>query len=290
MRNHFWRRLRLRSQVLLLAAHKYVRAAVFRRPFTLRKLPGWISVLVGASSRFLEHEERIRRAYHAIHDLGGEPEMISQLIQSYWFSFGLIAAGVAYLVFVGEPEKGVQRQPWWPIVGWISVSICISLVVAMTCYGYFQYRIIEEAGKQTDIVRRQALGGQLFWHMTEIEKMRFGEALDQVPESERFDFKIWCSQDVNSKTYTEDLAQVLVEHKWKAAPNCLFNNLKAGIFGIWISMKAKPGTEVDLSKAPPEVKKISEIFIAAQISFVWGANEQLPDNDYYVAVGVGPAQ
>jgi hypothetical protein len=47
---------------------------------------------------------------------------------------------------------------------------------------------------------------------------------------------------------------------------------------------------VDLDKMPPQVRKIGEILQASQMRFIWGANEQLPDDDYNLAIGIGPSK
>jgi hypothetical protein len=239
-------------------------------------------------TRFIEREEHIRHAYHFMHEMGGEPEMIATLVESPWFSFGLVAAGVTYLIFVGEPKEGVQRHPWWPIVGWSIFSLCLLGIVSVIGYGSIYYLGAKFAGEKIQTVQRQALSGQLLWRMTDFDKYMLGRALDAVPENERFEFKIWCSQDTNSRTYTEDFAQVLFDHKWKPAVNCLFNNLKSGIFGLWITAKGNPGDPVDLNKLPPQARKMAEIFQAAQIPFVWGANQTIDEKDYYLAIGIGP--
>jgi hypothetical protein len=265
-----------------------IQGAVFRRPFDLRKLPGWASIALGFASRIIEHEERVRHAYDVMRELGGEPEMIAAIVESPWSSFALVLGGVAYLIFVGEPEKGVQCHYWWPIVGWSIVSLCLLGIVLVIGYGSIYYLGSKLADEKIQSIQRQALSGQVFWRMTDFDKFMLGQALDAVPENERFEFKIWCSQDTNSRTYTKDLAQLLTDHHWKPTVNCMFNNLKSGIFGLWVTGKAKAGTPVDLSKMPPEVRKMGEIFQTSKIPFVWGANDQIPDNDYYLAIGVGP--
>jgi hypothetical protein len=285
-----YRRARIAISSSISASSRAVQGAVFSRPFASWKLPGWASIVLGFVTRIAEHEERIRHAYHIMHELGGEPEMIAAVVESPWFSATLVIGGVGYLVFVGEPKKGVQRQPWWPIIGWSVFGICLLGTVSVIAYGSVYYLGAKLADQKIQSVQRQALSGQLLWRMTDFDKYMLGRALDAVPEGERFDFKIWCSQDTNSKTYTEDFAQVLVDHKWKPNINCLFNNLKSGIFGLWITAKGKAGDPVDLNKMPPQVRKMADIFQAAQIPFVWGANDQLTENDYYLAIGIGPAK
>jgi len=225
------------ARVLVNRATDRLKGAVLTRPFTFRKLPGWAEIAVGVAARISSHEERIRNAFEVMRDMGGDPEMIASVVTSPWFSAGLILSGVSYLVFVGEPQKGAQRQPWWPILGWSVVSISVVTLLSVIGYGYFQYRVIEAAGKTINVIQQQALGGQLFWHMTELEKLNLGTALTEVPEASRFEIKLKCvPTSSSSQTYAIDLLETFKKHDWKATADCMFNNVKRDLMGMYISV------------------------------------------------------
>ena len=225
------------ARVLVNRITDRIKGAVLTRPFSFRKLPGWAEIAVGVAARISSHEERARNAFEVMRDMGGDPEMIASVVTSPWFSAGLILSGVGYLVFVGEPQKGIQRQPWWPIVGWSVVSVCMAILLSATGYGYFQYRVMEVAGGKINEIQQQALGGQLFWHMTELEKLNLGTALAEVPEASRFEIKLRCvPTSSSSQTYAIDLLETFKKHNWKATPDCMFNNVKRDLMGIYISV------------------------------------------------------
>jgi hypothetical protein len=71
---------------LLAVAKSRFRTAVFYRPFVLRKVPAWISIVLGFGTRLAGHEERIRHVYDVTREMGGEPEVIVGLVESVWLA------------------------------------------------------------------------------------------------------------------------------------------------------------------------------------------------------------
>jgi hypothetical protein len=245
---------------------------------------------LGFATRLAEHEECIRYAYHIIRDLGAEPELLAALVESPWFSTALVVAGVGYLIFVGEPDGKVQRHPAWPIAAWSIVAICAALVFSVIGYGYFQLRVLEVASPKIDEIQKRALGGQVFWHLTDAQKLKLGDALDQVPEGERFEVKLLClPTSSNSQTYATDLFQVCSEHHWKVAPNCMFNNVRRDFVGLSVSIPTKfnrPGaTNSDL---PHQIQKLAELFTAADIAGSWSFNDEQKDEEALLVIGNNP--
>jgi len=60
------------------------------------------------------------------------------VIGSPYFSVALAIAGIAWLVLVGEPRKGVQRHHWLPYLGWIVFAICFTAIVLTAGWGAIQ--------------------------------------------------------------------------------------------------------------------------------------------------------
>jgi hypothetical protein len=160
--------------------------------------------------------------------------MIASAIESPWFCFGLVATGVGYLVFVGEP-KTVIRHPWAPVVGWSVFLICLALMISTIGYGYFQFLVLQEAGRRDAERQKQAIGTPLFWRLTDFNKYTFGLRLDEIPEDKRFEIKIKCLPDAISRTFVESFAKVIIDHKWKVSANCLFSNIRPDLIGLWIT-------------------------------------------------------
>jgi len=260
------------------------------RPFAGRKLPGWVGIALGVAERWALQEERIRSTFDLVRDVGGEPAMLVSVLESPLFSVGLIAGGVGYLIFAGEPSPGAVRHPWWTIVGWSVVTVCIAAVLLVFGYGYFQLRVMEVAGPKIDQIQKEALGGRLVWHMNDFDKYLFGLALDAIAENDRFVVKVWCSQDVNSKSYADDFLKVILDHKWpKPSVNCLFNNMKADLFGLHIAINEPPGTDITTIEIPKDAKKAASLLTQANLRFSWLSNETIGKDDYYIGIGIGPA-
>ena len=69
----------------------------------------------------------------------------SDIVASAYFNFALLAFGFGWLVFVGQPEKGVQRHPSLTLIGWVVASAFLIAVLATSGYGYFEIRVHESA-------------------------------------------------------------------------------------------------------------------------------------------------
>jgi hypothetical protein len=67
--------------------------------------------------------------------------MVASLISSSFFSFGLIVAGVAYTIFVGEPKSGTQRHAWWPYVAASVFAVCFAMMGSVALYGAYELQL-----------------------------------------------------------------------------------------------------------------------------------------------------
>jgi len=65
---------------------------------------------------------------------------------------------VSYVIFVGEPEKGIQRHHWWPYVGWLIFAASFVTIVAVTGYGAIEFYIRQEIAKGTAGIPRNEVG------------------------------------------------------------------------------------------------------------------------------------
>jgi hypothetical protein len=113
----------------------------------IRRWPGFALAALGIGWRLLDVGGRLDMLSRVVEGMGGNPAMIAPIISSVWFSVGLVVLGVAYVVFLGEPKKGVQRHPAWPYVAWIVVIICLTLMIAIPGYGAIELYIRREIAK-----------------------------------------------------------------------------------------------------------------------------------------------
>ena len=73
--------------------------------------------------------------------MGGTPAMIATALSSWWFSLALIVGGVAYTVFVGEPEKATQRHHWWPYAAGAFLILWLTAIGGVFAYGWFELKM-----------------------------------------------------------------------------------------------------------------------------------------------------
>ena len=93
---------------------------------------GWLS---------LDIFSRLDILWRVVETMGGSPAMIAFVISSWEFSFALIALGVGYTVFVGEPEKHTQRHAWWPYVAASVFFVCLATMASVAIYGAYELQL-----------------------------------------------------------------------------------------------------------------------------------------------------
>lgn len=93
---------------------------------------GWLS---------LDIFGRLDLLWRVVESMGGTPALIASIVSSWQFSFALIAIGLIYTVFVGEPEQGVQRHTWWPYVAASIFFICLTAMGLLAIYGAYEVQL-----------------------------------------------------------------------------------------------------------------------------------------------------
>jgi hypothetical protein len=269
--------------------HPHKRPTLWERLGGLRsriKWPGWSFIILGVLTWIPDWKSRLDFWVDIAHSSGGGLiAMGATAINSPFFSPALIVLGLGYLALVGEPRRGVQRHPWWPIIGWSAFGLCATAIFVTTVVGYVELSIERQVGFQIDALQKQLLGKPIFWHLPEYNKTLLGAALDKIEEKDRFVLQAKCVESsAGSQTYLTDLGQVFLDHQWKVQGNCLFGNVKPDILGIYISVQ-KDITSDD--EVPLSAKKLGEILTDAQIPFRW-ALDDVPKDAFFLVVGYGP--
>jgi hypothetical protein len=98
-------------------------------------LPGQLIHWSWASLDVLGHLDILWRI---VESMGGSPALVADVISSWPFSLGLIVAGLLYLIFVGEPQAGVQRHPSLPYAAASVFLICLFTMATVALYGWFE--------------------------------------------------------------------------------------------------------------------------------------------------------
>ena len=224
-----------------------------------RRWPGWAMSLVGLLKTVDQWDERIRVAYDISRELGGDPEMISAFLRSPWLGPSMIAAGMIYVVFIGEPTVGVQRHPRWQIVGWSVFGICLTLLTLM--FGY----VLVEAHVATELADRE-IRFQV-WHMDVKQKDTLGKLLDAIPDNQRFSILIEASISSNlARSYANDLGSVFTDHHWQVSGSST-TMLNPAFFGVAIGV---PEGTKSVDGISGIARQIGSIFSRAGIHFQYG--------------------
>jgi hypothetical protein len=118
------------------------------RPFlSLRKLPGVLLTAFGLGWKLLDIGGRLDLFIRIAESMGGSLALLATALLSPWTSVGLVAVGVGYVVFVGEPEKGAQRHPWWPYAGWALLACSVLSLLIVAGWGAIEFYVREEVAK-----------------------------------------------------------------------------------------------------------------------------------------------
>jgi hypothetical protein len=70
--------------------------------------------------------------------MGGYLGSIAAIVGSTYFRWALFVGAIGYLIIVGEPKRGVQRQYWLPYAAWSILGICLTVTVIATAWGAMQ--------------------------------------------------------------------------------------------------------------------------------------------------------
>jgi hypothetical protein len=249
------------------------------------KLPGWAAILFAIITGIPDWKSRLDFWLGAVVAAGGYLGMVAAAIASPYFSPGLALAGLAYLLFVGEPKKGVQRHPWWPYVGWSIVSICFAATALTAIIGGVQISIKQQVGQQIQEFQKQAFEAPMFWHLTEWEKYSLGYALDKIKDVDRFKINIRCLPDANPRTFVEDIAKVFLDHKWNVEANCFFSNVRPDLVGLFIGVSKETNGKID--QAPANARTLARLLDEAGISYGVALGENKKD-EFSLVVGNAP--
>jgi hypothetical protein len=252
------------------------------------KLPGWAAILFAVFVFFPDWHARIDFWLHVVQDAGGRMSTIAGAIASPYFSPTLAIAGVLWVLFVGEPTKGVQRRHWLRYVGWSIFLICATTVIVLAGYGALEFYIQKEIGSRDRALQDKAATRPIFWRLTDAEKTALGFELDQIPEAERFELKFKCLPDAGSRTFVEDIAKLINDHKWKISANCLFSNVRPDLTGLYISI-SKIHEGKPFEKMPKDIRTLATILAAANIPGKgYALDDGMKEDEFYLVVGNAP--
>jgi hypothetical protein len=111
--------------------------ALFTQPV---KLPGWAAVLLFIYTIVPDTYSRTEFWIATAKTTGGYVAMAALVVGSPYFGPGLLAFGLLWILFVGEPSKGVQRHHGLRYIGWSVFSVCLAAVAISAVTGWFELK------------------------------------------------------------------------------------------------------------------------------------------------------
>jgi hypothetical protein len=250
------------------------------------KLPGWAAIIFAIFVFFPDWHARVDFWLHVAKAAGGRVGLVAAAITSPYFSPALAFVGVLWILFVGEP-KSVQRRHWLRYVGWSVFLICVTTVVLVGAYGAIEFYIQQQVSVRDHEIQEKSVVRPVFWHLTEGEKTSLGIALDQVPDSDRFELQIKCLPDAGSRAFVEEIGKIFIDHKWKIKANCFFSNTRPDLTGLYISL-SKNLAGKPIQELPKNLATLLRIFDKAKTPGRGVAFDDLKDDEFYLVVGNAP--
>jgi hypothetical protein len=121
--------------------------------FTRSRLPAWAIILLQIIQWVPDWKARIEFWLDAARSMGGYIGTAATVVASPYFNPGLLVFALAWLFFIGEPARGVQRDPRWRYLGWGIFAICLVAVIVTVGYGAIEIYIREQiAGRQATVL------------------------------------------------------------------------------------------------------------------------------------------
>jgi len=191
-----------------------------RAAFTARKIPAWVFILYAVFREIPDFDSRIRFWLETTRYMGGYLGTMAAVLASPYFAPGLAGVAVLYLLFVGEPKKGVQRHVFWPYAAWIVLALCVSVLAITAGWGAIEIYVRQEGNKIALGIPRGAPGEPAprsqvplydndFWGLT-TDQLKI--LLIELPKLKPYVKTIWpssASTDNQAQAFIGPLQQIL---------------------------------------------------------------------------------
>jgi hypothetical protein len=180
--------------------------------------------------------------FEVVQTRGGNVAMIASIFQSPYFSIGLVAVGLAYVIFVGEPTGKVLHHKWLPAVGWTIVAMLFAALGIVIEAARVELAVRERFNAQIDARLQEVLGP---WKMSSSERETFIDVLRK--SNARFLVEIKCLPgSAQSQAFANDLAQVFAVDGWPSHV-IVDPRLRPDLVGISFGFSSK----TDFTNNPP---------------------------------------
>jgi hypothetical protein len=265
-----------------------------RAAFTARKIPAWVFILYAIFREIPDFDSRIRFWLETTKYMGGYLGTVAAVLASPYFAPGLAGVAVLYLLFVGEPKKGVQRHVFWPYAAWIVLALCVSALAITAGWGAIEIYVRQEGNKIALGIPRGAPGepgpqSQVplydsdFWGLTS-DQLKI--LLTELPKLKPYVKIVWLSSastDNQAGAFLSPLMQIID---------------RSGLsFGTITQSPRDPSEEglmlavSDINNPSIGAQKVREAFEVANIHLRLISlpdSLKLPDRDFVIFIGPRP--
>jgi hypothetical protein len=98
------------------------------------KVPAWAVLIWNLLLLYSDWRGRLEIYLETVREMGGLTGNIASAIINPWFTPLATTAAVLWILFMGEPRRGVIRHPRWPIIGWIAAGCFFTAIAATTIW------------------------------------------------------------------------------------------------------------------------------------------------------------
>jgi hypothetical protein len=254
----------------------------YKRLFAHWKWPGWGAIGLGSLPlplRVFRLGEDIDFAVTLLRSIGSELGTIAAIVASPFFAVGLIAYGVAHLLLVGEPKQAFRSHAW-VYAGWVIFGLCFTAIVFTAGWGAIQVYVHQQITQAQQPTQTQ------FWYLTDKQKYDLGNALDEIPQDQRFSVLLQIVfGNAQATTFSNDLGEVFHEHGW-VIRGSQDMQLRADLLGInFVLAMDFPRKDKD---SPPHAAELAKIFDKAGIKYSFGLQQTFDNNSLILAIGSRP--
>lgn len=179
------------------------------------KLPGWALLLLGFFWKIFTGIPDVFDAsqfwWKQMKNVSGVIGWVATVVNSIWFSIGLILAGIAWLRFVGESRRQLHH-PIWPVLGWAVVIIVSLAFWSVLVAGYVASHLSEDLQQKVTSLERQIAP----WGLTENQKRQLEAALksNKVPPGFTYQLRVLVPDNCDRCAgYANDLTNA-----WQGIP------------------------------------------------------------------------
>ena len=240
------------------------------------KVPGWLAFIYVALSLIPDVSSRINFWLDAAKVGGAYMTTAATILSFPYFNGGLLVFGLLWLLFVGEPIRGVQRHPWLQVAGWAIFVFFVSTVVLVAGYGYFEIRVSEVAADNSRGDRHidpQAYLNLINYLRPIASEFTRGIDVDSVdtPEANAYAIEIMRAMVQGGLKVQSQNFGMLVPQIMRA--------LSPKVRGVFFQVK-------DTVHPPKEAVDLANAFLVANIQTSYANNAMLGPDNYRLSIGL----